>query len=45
MTICLKSLFFLQIIIEAKKYYVFTKKIFSVALINQCDVQIVTIMF
>jgi len=43
MTICLKG-YFLQLIIEAKKYCVY-KKIFSVALFNQSDVQSVTIMF
>jgi len=45
MTICLKSYFSLQLNIEANKYFVFTNKIFSVALINQCDVQRVTITF
>jgi len=43
MTISLKG-YFLQLIIEAKKHYVFTKKIFSVALINQSEVQCVTII-
>jgi len=44
MNICLKG-YFLQLITEAKEYFVFTKNIFSVALINQCDVQCVTITF